>query len=53
LRCGESWEERYGRRVRAVNGHKETSRAVETADDLIVWIKASEGKGLRLAQRKR
>jgi len=26
---------------------------VETADDLIVWIKGSEGKGLRLAQRKR
>lgn len=26
---------------------------IETADDLIDWINASEGKGLGLAQRKR
>lgn len=26
---------------------------IETADDLIEWVKASEGKGLGLAQRKR
>jgi len=25
---------------------------VETADDLIEWVKASEGKGLGMAQRK-
>ena len=26
---------------------------IETADDLIEWVNASEGKGLGLAQRKR
>lgn len=26
---------------------------IETADDLIEWVKASEGKGLGMAQRKR
>lgn len=26
---------------------------VESADDLLEWVKASEGKGLGMAQRKR
>jgi hypothetical protein len=26
---------------------------IETADELIEWVRASEGKGLGLAQRKR
>jgi hypothetical protein len=26
---------------------------IETADDLIEWVKASEGKGLGMAPRKR
>ncbi|HEY6139160.1 MAG TPA: hypothetical protein VI670_15460 [Thermoanaerobaculia bacterium] len=26
---------------------------IETADELIEWVKASEGKGLGMAQRKR
>jgi hypothetical protein len=36
--------------IRALIDH---AGPVETADELIEWVKASEGKGLGMAQRKR
>ena len=35
-----------------IRGLIDRAGPIETGDDLIEWVKASEGKGLGLAQRK-
>ena len=44
---------RWARRGKVIRALIDRAGPVETADDLIEWVRASEGKGLAMAQRKR